>query len=76
MGDDAYYNFDDHSRGAVSQRDSRFPFLHSQARQPTRTISTRDHFRFSQHPARGYDDVEDDGPFSHDEGIEFDSFGM
>jgi hypothetical protein len=76
MGDDAYYSFNDHGRGAASQRDSRFPFLPSQARQPTRTVSTRDQFRFSQHRSRGYDDVEDDGPFFNDKGIEFDSFGM
>jgi hypothetical protein len=76
MDDAAYYGFDDDGRGAFSQRDSRFPALQSQSRQPTRTRSNRDQFRFMQHSARGYDDVEDDGPSLHDDGIEFDSFGM
>jgi hypothetical protein len=69
MANDAYYSFDDPGRGAASQRDSRFPFVHSQTMQPTRKVFARDQFRFSQNPAHGYDDVED-------EGIEFDSFGM
>jgi hypothetical protein len=74
--DDAYCSFEHRHREAGSERELHFPILQPQFRQSTRFVPTRDRYRATQYGNFGHDDVEDDGPFIQDEGIQFDSFGM
>jgi hypothetical protein len=74
--DDAYRSFEHRRRETGSGQESRFPILQPQFTHPTRLAPTRDRYRSTQYGNFGHDDVEDDGPYIQDEGIEFDSFGM
>jgi ATP-dependent DNA helicase HFM1/MER3 len=72
MDDEAYYRFGDRDRRGPSQ----FPILQPQFRQPARPVPTRDRYQAPQYQEATYDEVEDDGPYGRDDGLQFDSFGM